>query len=189
MANGPLSRDEVAALLAGVADSIKGKDKRNIHDTKIVMVQYGKNSCITHVSVHLFENDGWDTANEYCNKINGLVLAGNEWMRAKIVNENEIERVTEPYQLEMLPFFDKRAIQKIIRSIDRQTLTIALKNIDDNILQIIKQNMSKRSIQMLEDDMEYLGPVRLIDIIRAQKKILDIIRHLEDTGEIVIGRN
>ena len=36
--------------------------------------------------------------------------------------------------------------------------------------------------------MEYMGPVRLKDVEEAQQKIVNIIRRLEDTGEIVISR-
>jgi flagellar motor switch protein FliG len=48
--------------------------------------------------------------------------------------------------------------------------------------------MSKRAASMLKEDMEYMGPVRLKDVEEAQQKIVSIIRHLEDTGEIVVAR-
>jgi len=41
---------------------------------------------------------------------------------------------------------------------------------------------------MLREDMDYMGPVRLVDVQEAQSKIVSIIRHLEDTGEIVVAR-
>jgi flagellar motor switch protein FliG len=41
---------------------------------------------------------------------------------------------------------------------------------------------------MLKEDMEYMGPVRMKDVEEAQQKIVSIIRHLEDQGEIVISR-
>ncbi|MCD6232101.1 flagellar motor switch protein FliG, partial [Candidatus Aerophobetes bacterium] len=37
-----------------------------------------------------------------------------------------------------------------------------------------------------KEDMEYMGPVRLQDVEKAQQKIVDIIRTLEEKGEIVI---
>jgi len=36
--------------------------------------------------------------------------------------------------------------------------------------------------------MEYMGPVRLKDVEEVQQKIVSIIRHLEDMGEIVVSR-
>lgn len=41
---------------------------------------------------------------------------------------------------------------------------------------------------MIKEDMEYMGPVRLKDVEDAQQKIVNIIRKLEDAGEIVISR-
>jgi flagellar motor switch protein FliG len=53
----------------------------------------------------------------------------------------------------------------------------------------IFRNMSKRAAQMLKEDMEFMGPVRLKDVEEAQQKIVAIIRHLEDIGEIVVARS
>jgi flagellar motor switch protein FliG len=41
---------------------------------------------------------------------------------------------------------------------------------------------------MIKEDMEYMGPVRLRDVEEAQQKIVNIIRKLEETGEIIISR-
>ena len=41
---------------------------------------------------------------------------------------------------------------------------------------------------MIKEDMDYMGPVRLRDVEEAQQKIVNIIRKLEDAGEIVISR-
>ena len=37
------------------------------------------------------------------------------------------------------------------------------------------------------EDMQYMGPVRVSDVEAAQQKIVDIVRRLEDAGEIVIA--
>lgn len=41
---------------------------------------------------------------------------------------------------------------------------------------------------MLKEDIEYLGPVRLVDVEKAQQSIVAIIRRLDETGEIVVSR-
>ena len=41
---------------------------------------------------------------------------------------------------------------------------------------------------MIKEDMDFMGPVRLKDVEEAQQKIVNIVRKLEDTGEIVISR-
>jgi hypothetical protein len=188
MADKTLSKDEVAALLAGVAESITGKEQRNAHDTRIVLVQYGKDELITHVSVHLFDYAGWSSASEYCDKINNLVFAGGEWIRANIVRENEIEKLEKPEKIETLLDLEDKAIQFIIRNINKQTLAVALKSIDNNILEKIKKNMTKRAVKMLEEDIKYMGPMRLSDVVDAQKKILNVMRCLEETSGVSIRK-
>ena len=48
--------------------------------------------------------------------------------------------------------------------------------------------MSKRLVVMIKEDMEFMGPVRMKDVEEAQQKIVNIIRKLEDSGEIIISR-
>ena len=52
----------------------------------------------------------------------------------------------------------------------------------------IFSNMSKRLAEMIREDMEFMGPVRMKDVEEAQQKIVNIIRKLEDSAEIVISR-
>ena len=52
----------------------------------------------------------------------------------------------------------------------------------------IFNNMSKRLAEMIREDMEFMGPVRMKDVEEAQQKIVNIIRKLEDSAEIVISR-
>jgi flagellar motor switch protein FliG len=75
-----------------------------------------------------------------------------------------------------------------MREVDSQELAKALKSVDSEVQDKIFKNMSKRAASMLKEDMEYMGPVRLKDVEEAQQKIVSIIRHLEDTGEIVVAR-
>jgi flagellar motor switch protein FliG len=41
---------------------------------------------------------------------------------------------------------------------------------------------------MIKEDIQYMGPVRLKDVEEAQQRIVNIIRKLEEAGEIVISR-
>jgi flagellar motor switch protein FliG len=44
--------------------------------------------------------------------------------------------------------------------------------------------MSSRAADMLREEMEYLGPVKLSAVEQTQQQIVDIVRKLEDAGEI-----
>jgi len=92
------------------------------------------------------------------------------------------------FVFEDIVMLDDKAIQKVMREVDSQELAKALKSVDSEVQDKIFKNMSKRAASMLKEDMEYMGPVRLKDVEEAQQKIVSIIRHLEDTGEIVVAR-
>ncbi len=83
---------------------------------------------------------------------------------------------------------DNRSIQRVLREVDNNDLAIALKGSNEDVQNTIFSNLSKRLASMIKEDMEYMGPVRLRDVEEAQQKIVNIIRKLEDSGEIVISR-
>ncbi|MBN2897916.1 MAG: flagellar motor switch protein FliG [Clostridia bacterium] len=83
---------------------------------------------------------------------------------------------------------DSVSIQRFIREIDNSELSVALKGSTEEVKEIIFSNMSKRMAEMLREDMEFMGPVRLRDVEEAQQKIVNVIRKLEEAGEIIIAR-
>ncbi|PHJ13609.1 flagellar motor switch protein FliG [Fervidobacterium sp. SC_NGM5_G05] len=83
---------------------------------------------------------------------------------------------------------DDRAVQLVLREVNMQDLAVALKGASEELKQKILNNMSKRAQQLLKDEMEFMGPVRVKDVEEAQQKIINIIRRLEEAGEIVISR-
>ncbi len=83
---------------------------------------------------------------------------------------------------------DDKSIQRVLREVDNNELAIALKSSNDEVQNVIFNNLSKRLASMIREDMEYMGPVRLKDVEEAQQKIVNIIRKLEDSSEIIISR-
>ena len=71
---------------------------------------------------------------------------------------------------------------------DNNDLAIALKGSNEQVQNAIFNNMSKRLAVMIREDMEFMGPIRMKDVEEAQQKIVNIIRKLEDSAEIVISR-
>jgi flagellar motor switch protein FliG len=82
---------------------------------------------------------------------------------------------------------DDRGIQAILRETQQETLMKAIKGTDEELRKKIISNMSTRAAEMLLDDLEVLGPVRLVEVLAAQKEILSIARRLAETGEVIIG--
>ncbi|MCK8058755.1 MULTISPECIES: flagellar motor switch protein FliG [unclassified Fusibacter] len=83
---------------------------------------------------------------------------------------------------------DSVSIQRFLREVENSELAIALKGATDEVKDMIFGNMSKRMAEMLTEDMEFMGPVRIRDVEESQQKIVNIIRKLEEAGEIIISR-
>ncbi|MDX8362255.1 MULTISPECIES: flagellar motor switch protein FliG [Bacillaceae] len=83
---------------------------------------------------------------------------------------------------------DNRAIQRVIREVQNDDLILALKVSSEEVKDVVFRNMSKRMVESFKEDMEYMGPVRLRDVEEAQTKIVEVIRRLEETGEIIVAR-
>lgn len=92
------------------------------------------------------------------------------------------------FVFEDILLLDNRAIQTVLREVDNNELAVALKNANEDVKQIIFDNLSSRLSTMIKEDMEFMGPVKLKDVEDAQQKIVNIIRKLEDSGEIIISR-
>ncbi len=80
-----------------------------------------------------------------------------------------------------------KGIQSVLKEIDNEELALALKTASEELKQKIFKNMSERAAQLIAEDMQYMGPVRVSDVEAAQQKIVDVVRRLEDSGDIIIA--
>ena len=122
---------------------------------------------------------------------------------------NQVDRTTEKFITEELDRVDQELsdkikesmfvfediftlddiyIQRLLREVDVKELALALKGSSEEVANSIFKNQSKRAGDGLKEDIEYLGPVRLLDVEKAQQKIVAIVRRLDEAGEIVIVR-
>ena len=92
------------------------------------------------------------------------------------------------FVFEDILLLDDKAIQRVLRDVDNNDLAVALKGANEQVQNAIFNNLSKRLVVMIKEDMEFMGPVRMKDVEEAQQKIVNIIRKLEDSGEIIISR-
>ena len=92
------------------------------------------------------------------------------------------------FVFEDILLLDDRAIQRVLHDVDNNDLAMALKGSNEQVQNAIFNNLSKRLASMIKEDMEFMGPVRMKDVEEAQQKIVNIIRKLEDSAEIVISR-
>lgn len=92
------------------------------------------------------------------------------------------------FVFEDITTLDNKSIQRVLREVDNHQLAIALKGAGQGVKEVIMANVSKRLGAMIEEDLEYMGPKRVKEVEDAQQKIVNVIRKLEDAGEIVISR-
>lgn len=91
------------------------------------------------------------------------------------------------FQFEDLVKIDNRGIQRILREIDKKDLAISLKVADETMKQKIFSNMSERAQDLVKEELQYMAPVRLKEVEAAQQRIIEIVKNLEEQGEIVIA--
>ncbi|MCG0278393.1 MAG: flagellar motor switch protein FliG [Thermanaeromonas sp.] len=83
---------------------------------------------------------------------------------------------------------DDNSIRRVLREVDMRDLALALKTASEEVANKIYRNLSKRAAEMLKEDIEYMGPTRLRDVEEAQQRIVQVIRRLDEAGEIIIAR-
>ncbi|MGL4369446.1 MAG: flagellar motor switch protein FliG [Spirochaetota bacterium] len=131
---------------------------------------------------------GIDTVVEVLNNVD----RGTEKIIIEALEEDDPELAEEikkrMFVFEDIVLLDDRSIQKVLREVDTQDLAKALKGVDAEVQEKIFKNMSKRASSLLKEDMDFMGPVRLRDVEESQQKIVNIIRKLEESGDIVVAR-
>ena len=98
----------------------------------------------------------------------------------------EIKRLM--FVFEDIVMLDDRSLQMVLREVDTKDLSLALKATPPEVSAKVYKNMSKRAGDMLREEIEFMGPVKIRDVEEAQQKIVNVIRVLEDKGEIVVAR-
>jgi len=80
-----------------------------------------------------------------------------------------------------------RDIQSLLKNVEASQWATALKGASEDLREKILSNMSKRASELLLEEMEYLGAVKVSNVEQMQQTIVDIVRTLEDSGEITVG--
>lgn len=97
----------------------------------------------------------------------------------------EIRRLM--FVFEDILLVNDKGIQSVLKEVDNDELSLALKTASEELKEKIFRNMSERAATLINEDMEYMGPVRVSDVEGAQQRIVDVVRRLEETGEIIIS--
>lgn len=106
--------------------------------------------------------------------------------------EDDEEELAEQIRQSMFIFedlvqLDDRSIRALLKEVSNDELLLALKTGSDSLKGKIFGNLSQRASEMLKEDMEVMGPVKLVEVERAQQTIIKTARRLEEEGKIVMG--
>ena len=83
---------------------------------------------------------------------------------------------------------DDRSIQQVLKHVETRDLAYAMKGVSEDVRDAILRNMSERASETLLEESELLGAVRRTDVEAAQSQIVAVVRRLEESGEIIVGR-
>ena len=151
-------------------------------------VERGLESRLSNMLQHSMEKvGGVETVAEVLNlcdrSTEKSILEGIEAEDPELVEQ--IRRLM--FVFEDILMVDDKGIQSVLKEIDNDELCMALKTASDDLKDKIFGNMSSRASEIIKEDMQYMGPVRLSDVESAQQRIVDVVRRLEDAGEIIIS--
>lgn len=93
------------------------------------------------------------------------------------------------FVFEDLVTLEDRALQLVLRQVEATDLATALKGAREEVREKVLNNVSARARENLVEEIELLGPVRLSTVEEARAKVVQVIRSLEDSGQITIRRD
>ncbi|MBW2086185.1 MAG: flagellar motor switch protein FliG [Deltaproteobacteria bacterium] len=99
---------------------------------------------------------------------------------------NDIRKLM--FVFEDLVTVDDRGIRGILREVNNEELTLALKTASDTLKEKIYGNLSERAAAIIKEDLEIMGPVKLVDVEKAQQSVVRVAKKLEDEGKIMLGK-
>ena len=97
----------------------------------------------------------------------------------------EIRRLMFVFE-DMAKFTDKD-LQIVMKNVETSQWATALKGCSNELRDKVFKNMSTRAADMLREEIGYLGPVKLSAVEAKQQEIVDIVRRLEDSGELELN--
>ncbi len=182
---------EILAGLPGPKQIEVVKRVANMEQTNpdvIREVEQGLEARLSTMLSQSFEKiGGVDTVAEMLNLVDRStekgIMEGLEGEDPELVEQ--IRRLM--FVFEDILLVDDKGIQSVLKEVDNDELSLALKTASDELKDKVFRNMSERAAQMIAEDMEYMGPVRVSDVESAQQRIVDIVRRLEDSGDIIIS--
>ena len=189
-----LSHQKASEILIGLPPSKQIEVVRRVAhmeqtNTEVIReVEHALESRLSNMIVSSMEKvGGVETVAEILNLVDRsterTIMQGVEGEDPQLVEE--IRR--RMFVFEDINMVNDKGIQAVLKEVENDQLVLALKTASDQLKNKILGNMSSRAAETIREDMEFMGPVRISDVEAAQQKIVDIVRRLEEAGEIIIA--
>jgi flagellar motor switch protein FliG len=92
------------------------------------------------------------------------------------------------FVFEDIAVLDDRSMQRVVRELDSKDMALALKSVTEELREKFFSNMSQRAAEMLKEEISLGGQVRMKNVEEAQGRIVEVVKRLEDSDEIIISR-
>ncbi|HEX8497734.1 MAG TPA: flagellar motor switch protein FliG [Actinomycetales bacterium] len=92
------------------------------------------------------------------------------------------------FVFEDITTLEDRGVQMVLRQVESNDLAVALKGVSDVVRDKVLGNVSDRARENLLEEIELLGPTRVSAVEESRAKIVQVIRSLEESGQIMLRR-
>jgi flagellar motor switch protein FliG len=156
----------------------------------IDVVQKGLEKRMSSVMSQSFENAGGVAA--VAEMLNVSDRATERTLLENLAQEDpelvdEIRRLM--FVFEDIGKFSDKDMQTVLKNVENSQWALALKGASAELKDKVFRNMSQRAGDMLKEEMQYLGAVKASAVEAKQQEIVDVIRRLEDAGELDLSAN
>ncbi|MGN8245018.1 flagellar motor switch protein FliG [Cellulomonas soli] len=191
-----LRPDHASAILAGLPGEMQGDVAH-----RIALMERASPDVVTVVAEALQRKASTVLAPRELAAVGGVqplveIINRADPTTEKLILEGLIARdeaLAEEVRSRMFVFGDivlleDRAMQLVLRQVETSELSVALKGVAEEVRDKILRNLSERARENLIEEIDLLGPVRLSQVEDARAGIVQVIRRLEESGQIVIRR-
>lgn len=85
--------------------------------------------------------------------------------------------------------FSDKDMQIVLKNVESSQWAMALKGASAELKEKVFKNMSQRAGDMLREELGFLGAVKVSAVEAKQQEIVDVVRRLEDAGELDLSAN
>ena len=114
-----------------------------------------------------------------------MILTGLEERDEELADEVR----SRMFVFEDIVMLEDRGIQLVLRQVDGAQLALALKGTNEELRSRLMKNLSERARQNVMEEIDMLGSVRMSQVQEARAAIVQLIRKMEESGQIVIRRD